>query len=274
MKRKILFATLITCSGLFFSACQDEEEFKISDEARWENSNIENSMGRVVPDTVSYTLPISKVVPYISVGDSVCFWEPTSEDFSHCDVYRTIKICNVNRSIMQEWILDDFHSKSWFPTGCYCRPNDPDGISHGCYYVWEGVMSDAGYLWDYAFQNSSGQTESGFRIPNITDYRNLATVVGGANYARQVLQLKYDGVYYNDGNFFTNSSADLWINPYDPINWSNPSHMDLGRVDGCGILQKWSANDPDRNGYMPVYTNDPHICAKVRLVRDLTVSTW
>ena len=32
MKRKILFATLVACAGLFFSSCQDEEEFKISDD--------------------------------------------------------------------------------------------------------------------------------------------------------------------------------------------------------------------------------------------------
>lgn len=41
MKIKILFATLITCSGLFFSSCMDEEAVNVSEDSMIGNENSE-----------------------------------------------------------------------------------------------------------------------------------------------------------------------------------------------------------------------------------------
>ena len=239
MKRKILFALLMACAGLFFSACQDEDIVQV--EQAEVSTDSKTPFSLQLPDTTTYPSHLSKLFIGRKYGSVYCL----NEDFEYANstMYRTVKLRNTSGTIIQEWLLEDLRCNAM---PYLTHPDDPTGEQYGYYYQWEGCLSDISQSeWNFMLHDADYNPVTGFHIPTSADMNNLGTILGGTENAPRYLQLNFDGFLY-DANRYWSGPAAFWKEPYNPI-WTEYNGHDPNQQEGCGILFEWYA--PGTNEY-------------------------
>jgi hypothetical protein len=267
MNRNIfrLFA-IIAIAGLVFTGCQKEENLL----------DTENPIGQEKIVDAQQNFPILKGATIVKY-DTVYIVDGSGELKPH----RTMKIRNLNWSIVQEWLFVDMNTYNstnsvdlFSNTSFY--PGDTYGLTHGCYYPWDQIEDEVdGDNWEYIVWADEYWTEiSGnqFHLPKIDTYggandgdiTKLAMMLGSTSLVRQKLALAYDGV---DNSYpeFVNTHAYMWIE-------ARGTYAEVNKVTGCGVLAKWDGADSDH--FWHVFTNITNLKANVRLVRDITSAQW
>lgn len=275
MKKHIFAATAFAiCVSLGFSACQDEGEDVVPAQESNEVQHSRLDIGKIVYDTTK-NVPVSKSVIPRKYGSVYCY----NADLTKKQ-YTTLKIRNMAGTIIQEWLYENLNTDMFFG---YHWSGDTAATQYGTFYKWQGDLDDLTQTdWDFMMTDENDNSVTGFHIPTLTDFRNLATIVGGIENIPQYLNLTYGNDYYplfDDDDLFpdSNASAILWENFRDPNIWywpDCPNGTDPNRVAGCGVFYAWPrVIDDDHRPYV-AYTINEELGCNVRLVRTITTSQW
>lgn len=245
--------------GAMLTSCQDEDIENIGEDSTQELS-------------IEVKHPTTKA----AVGKKFSEVYFLTSDFESFHKYKTIKIRNVKGTICQEWFYEDLH-EDWFRPYSF-QPSDEDGIIHGYYYPWEGVLNNVPQSdWDEMIFNEDGDNETGFHIPTLSDIHTLSDLFGETSAIRTVLNVAFDGTYIpqrpDDWNNFT---ASFWKDPVDPIWFSAfPNFIDPNKQEGCGKFVSWYQNNYQYGNYMWINNpNNKDLRCNVRLVRTITKQQW
>ena len=281
MNTKVLkIAFILSLFGMTFNSCQDED-IESTKTATEKSETTKQKFFLQIEDTTSYK-PILSKKPI-----------PQRQDFVYCynrdcrienaTKYKTIKIRNIQGTIIQEWLYEDLRSDLYTHK---VLPNDPNGLEHGYYYNWDSNLDDVIQSdWDEILRDAHDNKKKGFHIPNETDLNNLTSILGNSNKIPQYLNMKYDGDYNpwydtEDKIGYNSHEAEFWLNPIDHEKWQGHFNgRDPNQKKGCGIIALWPINDHpiyqnSNGGLVIAYTNIQELHVKIRLVRTLKLNEW
>ena len=133
--------------------------------------------------------------------------------------------------------------------------------------------------WDelvYRTEDSNGDRENGFHIPNATDIINLRKIVGSNTVLQTLLTINNDGTCTPRTTQWGTSTGGFWQNPCDTIVWSKfPCGIDPNKKDGCGVMLLYFLNDEVHGDALwTCYPEVKDIRCNVRLMRSIKKTQW
>ncbi len=266
MKKFINLFAVFAIVGMVFIGCQKNESLLEPKKS--------NQAEKIVDAQQSF--PVDKGATIIKYDTKYVM-----DGYGDLKPCKTMKIRNLNWSIVQEWLFVDLNTSSpvdgtdLFQNVSY-YPGDTYGATHGVYYPWSQIEDAADNNdWKSIVYKDNGYTSvSGefFHLPKMDTYvganngdiTKLAMMLGSTSLVRKKLALDYDGV---DNSYpeFVNTHAYMWIE-------ARGTYQQPNIAPGCGALAKWDGADNDHFWYsLPGITN---LKANVRLVRNITAAQW
>lgn len=174
-------------------------------------------------------------------------------------MYKTVKFANMNKTICQEWLLEDLQTD--FFNKYRIIPSNV-GPTPGYYYLWEDNFGDAdSEVFDAIVRNyddPENVSESGFHIPTRDDVVTLGKIIKNTSKIPDDLELSYQIVTW-DG--VRTKMSRFWIDSPDP-----------DKQEGCGVCIQWLSCKNNRMEYG--FPNDRNADMKVRLCRTITKQQW
>ena len=132
-------------------------------------------------------------------------------DEQHIQVYKTVKICNDDKSSCQTWMAqnlnyapDENHVDSLGDgarSSCYNHSAE-SCAKYGRLYTWEVAMDKAGCGYgescNNSYEGSQGICPEGWHLPTYAEWDTLITNVGGENVAGRMLKSEEGWNYYSE----------------------------------------------------------------------------
>ncbi len=287
MKRKILFATLVACAGLFFSACQDEE-VKIADVPDGGDSApaIVNSGDENSPNLIEYrrSKSLSKSFYYDYSYPEANDMFSTVQDYPYnasANTYQVMKVWRRSDPTKYFWIMiENFRYRANDSSFVYDN-NEANASVYGRMYHWAIAKEcENKVMMRLPRRNADGTYTLGSyptfgHLPTIQDINDLMEVdqIGHlSSNGTTIFDFPENGYYdvFLSGRTFDGSASPEsarhslggWLDNTDYFYFTNRSYCDINEK-----AYYWLADTPSSTGSshypLRIYRNDGEYVAFV-----------
>lgn len=262
MKKSLLKFVILVLAAVVMYSCEKD----IDDDTVTQPSSTDDGEVALSDDNARHC--ISKPAIIAKVG--LVYVLSVTEDGDEVYVpHRTLKVRNLKNTVMQEWLLDYLHTTVFDPW--FSLPGDEDGSKYGLFYKWYNCFANLpNDEFDYLVFDKDGNSEKGFHIPSLFDITQYNSLFNDKVEAANKLNLQMN-VNSTVGRLILQSNQDVDISfdhHFDlPMWYYVPSEL-LAHPE-CGAAVIWPRKGNDYKDITLVYTNNPDVVQRVRLVRDL-----